>query len=145
VTNALDNISLPLYGNGQNTRDWIFVEEHCEAIDLLLHSRGCDGEIFNIGADQEFSVVQITELILKILDKPKSLIQFVKDRPGHVPRHAVDSSKLRQQFQWVPSADFSTMLERTVQWYIEHEAWWRSIKEKDSGYKEYYSRQYQKR
>ena len=145
VTNAIDDKPLPLYGNGRNTRDWIFVEEHCKAIALLLHSSSHDGEVFNIGAEQEFSVVQITGLILKILDKPDSLIQFVKDRPGHVPRHAVDSSKFRTCFQWAPSADFATKLEETVKWYVEHKSWWRAIKEKDAGYQEYYKEQYQKR
>jgi len=145
VTNALDNIPLPVYGNGQNTRDWIFVEEHCKAIDRLLHSSGHDGEVFNIGADQEYSVLQITEFILNILGKPQSLLQLVKDRPGHVPRHAVDTSKFQQHFQWTPSTDFAAMLEKTVQWYREHEQWWRRIKEQDSGYKHYYREQYQKR
>ena len=144
VTNALNDIPLPVYGNGQNTRDWIYVEEHCAAIDLLLHSSGYDGEIFNIGASEEYSVLQITDVILNTLDKPKSLIQFVKDRPGHVPRHAVDSSKLQKCFNWKASADFSSMLEKTVQWYIENEQWWRRIKEQDEGYKQYYQTQYQK-
>ena len=144
VTNALDNIPLPVYGDGRNTRDWIFVEEHCAAIDILLHSTGYDGEVFNIGANQEYSVLQITETILEILDKPKALIQFVKDRPGHVPRHAVDTSKFRQHLHWSASADFAAMLEKTVQWYIEHEPWWRQIKEQDSEYQQYYRKQYQK-
>ncbi|MCP4403313.1 MAG: dTDP-glucose 4,6-dehydratase [bacterium] len=145
VTNAIDDKPLPLYGDGQNTRDWIFAEEHCKAIALLLHSSAYNGEVFNIGADREFSVVQITELILNILGKAQSLIQFVKDRPGHVPRHAVDSSKFRKCFQWAPSAEFAAKLEETVKWYVEHESWWRRIKEKDAGYQEYYKEQYQKR
>jgi dTDP-glucose 4,6-dehydratase len=145
VTNAIDDKPLPLYGDGQNTRDWIFAEEHCKAISLLLHSSGYDGEIFNVGADQELSVVQITELILNALGKPKSLMQFVTDRPGHVPRHAVNSSKFRKTFQWSPSAEFSSKLEETVKWYVEHESWWRAIKEKDAGYQAYYKEQYHKR
>ncbi len=145
VTNALDNKPLPVYGDGHNTRDWIFVEEHCEAIDLLLHSSGYDGEVFNIGADEEFSVLQITELILETLGKSQSLVQFVKDRPGHVPRHAVDASKLRRYFSWKPSADFAATLKKTVQWYVENEQWWRRIKEQDTEYQEYYHQQYQAR
>ncbi len=145
VTNAIDDKPLPLYGDGQNTRDWIFAEEHCKAIALLLHSSAYNGEVFNIGADREFSVVQITELILNILGKAQSLIQFVKDRPGHVPRHAVNSSKFRKCFQWAPSAKFAAKLEETVRWYVKHESWWRRIKEKDAGYQEYYKEQYQKR
>jgi dTDP-glucose 4,6-dehydratase len=143
VTNALDNIPMPVYGDGRNTRDWIYVEEHCAAVDLLLHSSGTDGEIFNIGAAQEYSVLQISEGILDILGKPKSLLQFVKDRPGHVPRHAVDTSKLQKRFNWAASADFSAMLAKTVQWYQEHEAWWRRIKDQDAEYKHYYHKQYQ--
>jgi dTDP-glucose 4,6-dehydratase len=145
VTNALDNIPLPVYGDGHNTRDWIHVEEHCTAIDILLHSNGYDGAVFNIGRGEEYSVLQITESILSILDKPKSLIQFVKDRPGHVPRHAVDTTRFRRTFQWSPSANFARMMEQTVRWYIEHEPWWRRIKEQDAGYKHYYQSQYEKR
>ncbi len=145
VTNALNNIPLPVYGDGQNTRDWIYVENHCAAIDLLLHSSGYDGEVFNIGADEEYSVLQLSDLILKVLDKPKSLLQFVKDRPGHVPRHAVNTSKFRQHFPWSAATNFPAMLEKTVRWYVEHEDWWRQIKDQDSGYKEYYQKQYQKR
>ncbi len=145
VTNALDNIPLPVYGDGKNTRDWIFVEDHCRAIDLLLHSSGHDGEVFNIGASQEFSVLQITDLILKILGKPASLLQYVKDRAGHVPRHAVDSSKFARLFDWNPATDFAAMLEKTVRWYVEHESWWRRIKEQDASYRKYYEQQYRER
>ncbi len=134
---------MPVYGDGKNTRDWIYVEEHCAAVDLLLHSSGYDGEIFNIGASREYSVLQISDLILDILGKPKSLIRFVQDRPGHVPRHAVDTAKLRRYFNWSASVDFHAMLEKTVQWYREHEAWWRRIKEQDASYKQYYQQQYQ--
>lgn len=145
VTNTIDNIPLPVYGDGHNTRDWIYVEEHCGAIDLLLHSNGHDGEVYNLGTGEEYSILQITDLILKILDKPKSLIQFVKDRPGHVPRHAVDTTKFRRHFTWSDSVDFSVMLEKTVQWYVDHEQWWRRIKDQDFEYKQYYRKQYQER
>lgn len=145
VTNALDNIPLPVYGDGRNTRDWIYVQDHCAAIDLLLHSSGHDGEVFNLGTGEELAVLQITETILRILDKPPSLIQFVKDRPGHVPRHAVDTNKFQQTFGWSPSANFAEMMEKTVQWYVEHEAWWRRIKQQDQGYQHYYQAQYEQR
>ncbi len=145
VTNALDNIPLPVYGDGKNTRDWIFVEDHCRAIDLLLHSSGHDGEVFNIGASQEFSVLEITDVILRILGKPASLLQYVKDRAGHVPRHAVDSSKFARLFGWNPATDFAAMLEKTVQWYVDHESWWRRIKEQDASYRAYYEEQYRER
>ncbi|MBD3309204.1 dTDP-glucose 4,6-dehydratase [candidate division KSB3 bacterium] len=145
VTNALDNIPLPVYGDGHNTRDWIFVEEHCAAIDLLLQSTGCDGQVFNIGSGREYSVLQITDIILHSLNKPASLIQFVTDRPGHVPRHAVDTLKFSTQFGWSASTDFPSMLAKTVQWYRDHEAWWRRIKDQDAGYQHYYHRQYQQR
>ncbi len=145
VTNALDNIPVPVYGDGKNTRDWIFVEDHCRAIDILLHSSGHDGEVFNIGTSQEFSVLQITDLILKALGKPASLLQYVKDRAGHVPRHAVDSSKFAKTFNWNPATDFAAMLEKTVKWYVEHESWWRRIKEQDANYRTYYEQQYRER
>jgi len=145
VTNALDNIPLPVYGDGKNTRDWIFVEDHCRAIDTLLHCDGYDGEVFNIGASQEFSVLQITDAILNILGKPASLLQYVKDRAGHVPRHAVDSSKFARAFDWNPATNFEAMLERTVKWYVDHESWWRRIKEQDANYRKYYEQQYRER
>ncbi|PID59035.1 dTDP-glucose 4,6-dehydratase [candidate division KSB3 bacterium] len=145
VTNAIDDTALPLYGDGKNTRDWIFVEEHCKAISLLLHSSAYDGEVFNIGSNRELSVLQISELILNALGKPTSLMHFVSDRPGHVPRHAVDSSKFRRCFDWRSSADFGAKLEETIRWYVEHENWWRPIKEKDARYQAYYAEQYQKR
>ena len=145
VTNALDNIPLPVYGDGKNTRDWIFVEDHCKAIATLLACEDGDGEVFNIGAGQEFSVLQITDIILKTLGKPNSLIRFVADRPGHVPRHAVDSSKFARRFHWNPATDFAARLEKTVRWYAEHETWWRRIKEQDAGYRQYYQQQYKER
>jgi len=142
VTNALENKPLPVYGDGKNTRDWIFVRDHCRAIDVLLHAEGVEGEVFNIGAHDERSVLEITEVILTILKKPRSLINYVKDRPGHVKRHAVDASKIQARLGWKATTDFQEAMEKTVYWYVENENWWRKIKDRSREYQEYYQRQY---
>ncbi len=140
VTNALEDKSLPVYGDGKNTRDWIFVEDHCRAIDIILHSNGIEGEVFNIGSGIEKSILEIAEMILDILGKNNDLIEFVEDRPGHVIRHAVKTEKLRSVLGWQPSIDFQTGMERTIKWYKENEEWWRKIKSGE--YLEYYKRMY---
>ncbi|KPL16653.1 MAG: dTDP-glucose 4,6-dehydratase [candidate division Zixibacteria bacterium SM23_81] len=140
VTNALENISLPLYGDGLNVRDWLYVRDNCRAIDLVLQ-RGEVGEIYNVGGDNEKSNREITDLILRILDKPKSLVKMVRDRPGHDRRYSVNSEKLKD-LGWAPKARFEDDLERTVQWYEENEDWWRKIKEGRKDFQEYYKRQY---
>lgn len=145
ITNALENKPLPVYGSGKNTRDWINVLDHCEALDLLLHARGQDGEVFNIGGGQEFNILQIGETILQILGQDKSLMQFVKDRPGHVMRHAVDCSKIKKVFGWQPKIDFGEGIKQTVTWYVEHESWWRRIKEKTKEYQEFTKKWYVER
>src|SRR5437016_7431650 len=106
VTNALEDTPLPVYGSGKNTRDWVHVEDHCAALDLLLKNDGVEGEVFNIGASAERSIVQVGEAILKTLAKPKTLLQHVGDRPGHVVRHAVDWTKLRDAIGWTPKTPF---------------------------------------
>jgi len=140
VTNALEDKLLPVYGTGKNTRDWIHVEDHCGALDLLLAAKGVDGEVFNIGASEEHSVNEIAAAILKILKKRMSLLRMVPDRPGHVQRHAVDAGKIRSRLRWKPSRSFSEGLQETVQWYREHEAWWKATKSGD--FQDYYSVQY---
>jgi dTDP-glucose 4,6-dehydratase len=140
VTNALEDVSLPLYGDGLNVRDWLYVQDNCRAIDLVLRG-GEVGEIYNVGADNEKTNREITDLILRILDKPKSLVKMVKDRPGHDRRYSLNSEKLKG-LGWEPKARFEDDLERTVRWYAENEDWWRKIKEGRKGFQEYYKRQY---
>src|SRR5437870_11567528 len=140
VTNALEDKPLPIYGSGKNTRDWIHVEDHCAALDRLLEAKGIEGEVFNIGASAEHSVNEIAAAILKALEKPKSLIRMVPDRPGHVQRHAVDSAKIRSKLHWKPSRSFADGLTETVRWYREHESWWKPVKSGD--FKKYYEVQY---
>ena len=140
VTNALDDKPLPVYGDGGNTRDWIFVNEHCRAIDLLLHSSGLEGEVFNIGSGQEYSILEIARAILLLLGKPESLITLVKDRPGHVRRHAVDTGKISKTLGWRAELPFDRQLAETVAWYRRHRDWWEPIK--SGAYREYYRKHY---
>jgi len=141
ITNALDDLPLPLYGDGLNVRDWIYVLDHCEAVDIVLH-RGAPGEIYNIGAGNELPNVELTKLILKLLGKPESLIQYVKDRPGHDRRYSLDCAKIRA-LGWRPRHRFEEALAETVQWYVENQWWWRKIKSGE--YAEYYRKMYSER
>jgi dTDP-glucose 4,6-dehydratase len=125
VTSLLKGKKVPIYGTGKNIRDWIYVLDHCRAIDFVLHY-GTDGEIYNIGSDNEKTNLDITYEILKILNKDSSSIEFVKDRPGHDWRYSLDSSKLRA-LGWKPQISFETALEETVGWYIQHEGWWQPL------------------
>lgn len=141
ITNAIDNLPLPLYGDGRNVRDWIYVLDHCEAIDVVLH-QGSPGEIYNIGAGNELPNIELTKLILKFLGKPESLIQYVRDRPGHDRRYSLDCDKIKA-LGWCCRHTFEQALEKTVQWYVDNEWWWRKIKSGE--YWEYYRRQYEGR
>jgi dTDP-glucose 4,6-dehydratase len=138
ITNALDDKSLPLYGDGQNVRDWLYVLDHCEAIDLMLRE-GQDGEIYNVGADHELTNLELTETILDLVGKPRSLIQFVEDRPGHDRRYSLDSSKIRA-LGWRARRRFEEALEGTVRWYSENRWWWEKLKAGE--YESYYQKQY---
>jgi dTDP-glucose 4,6-dehydratase len=142
VTNAIDNQPLPLYGDGLQMRDYQYVLDHCEAIDLVLH-KGEIGGIYNIGTGTEMRNVDMTHLILKLLDKPESLIQPVRDRPGHDRRYALDVTKIRV-LGWEPAHTCEEAIEKTVRWYVENEWWWRPIKG-GTHYQEYYKRQYEGR
>lgn len=143
VTNAIDDQPLPLYGDGKNVRDWLFVEDHCAAIDFLIE-RGENSEVYNVGGGNERENREITHKILEILGKPETLIRRVADRQGHDRRYSLDTTKLaRLGFQC--TTDFDAALERTVRWYLDHEPWWRAIKERSAEYKEYYEKQYAKR
>ena len=138
ITNALDDKPLPLYGDGLNVRDWLYVLDHCEAIDLMLHE-GQDGEIYNVGSNNELTNLELTDTILELMGKPQSLIQFVEDRPGHDRRYSLDSAKIRH-LGWRPKHAFENALEGTVRWYTENRWWWEKIK--SGAYDSYYERQY---
>jgi dTDP-glucose 4,6-dehydratase len=138
ITNALEDRPLPLYGDGRNVRDWLYVLDNCAAIDVVLRS-GVEGEVYNIGGGHEVENIVLTRQILHLLGKPETLIQPVKDRPGHDRRYAVDSKKIRQ-LGWAPRHRFGDALAATVAWYREHEAWWRPLKSGE--FRTYYAKQY---
>ncbi|MFB3879883.1 MAG: dTDP-glucose 4,6-dehydratase [Armatimonadota bacterium] len=138
ITNALDDIQLPLYGDGLNVRDWLYVDDHCSGIDTVLR-KGVPGEAYNLGADQERTNLELTKRILELTGKGEELIRHVTDRPGHDRRYSVDSAKARA-LGWRPTVGFEEGLRRTVAWYRENEAWWRRIK--DGSYREYYRQMY---
>jgi dTDP-glucose 4,6-dehydratase len=140
ITNAIDDIALPLYGDGLNIRDWLHVEDHCRGIDLLL-SKGTPGEVYNIGGGNEVKNVDLTYRILELTGKTKALIKPVADRLGHDRRYCLDTSKLKAM-GWAPQANFETGLAATVEWYKNNEWWWRPIKENDPAFREYYATQY---
>ncbi|HUI28800.1 MAG TPA: dTDP-glucose 4,6-dehydratase [Candidatus Acidoferrales bacterium] len=142
IINAMQNRELPIYGDGENVRDWIFVEDHCEAIDTVLY-HGVVGEIYNIGGGNEIRNIEMAKLILKRLGKPESLLKFVKDRPGHDRRYAMDSSKIEIELRWKPHRSFEEGIEETIRWYTDHEDWWRRIISGE--YQHYYKLQYEGR
>jgi dTDP-glucose 4,6-dehydratase len=129
VTNLIDNIKVPLYGDGMNVRDWIYVDDNCEALDLVLH-RGKIGEIYNIGAENEKPNIWITRKLINILGKSEDMIEPVADRLGHDRRYSVDCSKIKKELGWNTRYNFEEALEKTAQWYIRNECWWRPLKEK---------------
>jgi len=138
VTNAIDGTDLPLYGDGRNVRDWLFVADNCAAIDLVLR-RGQDGEVYNIGGGTEVENIDLTREILRLTGRPETLIRRVTDRPGHDRRYSLDSTKVRR-LGWTPRHAFGEALAATVGWYREHESWWRPLKSGD--FRAYYQRQY---
>jgi dTDP-glucose 4,6-dehydratase len=142
IANATDDKPLPVYGKGLNVRDWLFVRDHCTALDAVLE-RGRDGEVYNIGGNSEWSNIDIVRLLLAKVRKPESLITFVKDRPGHDLRYAIDPSKIMKELGWAPAVTFEQGLQRTVEWYVKHEPWWRGIM--SGAYKEYYREMYEER
>ncbi|RME98869.1 MAG: dTDP-glucose 4,6-dehydratase [Chloroflexi bacterium] len=139
VTNAIDNKPLPLYGDGMQMRDYQYVLDHCEGIDMVLR-KGQPGEIYNLGTGVESTNIELAHLILKLLGKPESLIQPITDRPGHDRRYALDCSKIKA-LGWNSSHNFEQAVEATVKWYVDNEWWWRKIKD-GRHYQEYYRRQY---
>jgi len=143
VTNAIDDLPLPLYGDGKNIRDWLFVEDHCAAIDFLIE-RGENSEVYNIGGGNERENREITFKILELLEKPDTLIKRVADRQGHDRRYSIATTKL-EQLGFTLTTNFDQALERTVRWYADHEPWWRAIKERSAEYRAYYEKQYANR
>jgi dTDP-glucose 4,6-dehydratase len=143
ATNAIDDLLLPLYGDGKNVRDWLFVRDHAAAIDFLLDA-GKPGETYNVAGGNEAENIEITRTVLKELGKPESLIRFVDDRPGHDRRYSLDASKLKA-LGFSPATSFAAGLSETVRWYRDHEEWWRPIKDRDAAYREFYRSQYERR
>ena len=139
ISRALADEPLPIYGKGENVRDWLFVEDHCSAIDLIIH-KGRVGEVYNIGGHNEKTNLEVVKEILKQLGKPESLITYVTDRPGHDMRYAIDPTKIVDELGWKPAHDFESGIKYTVQWYLDNRKWWENII--NGEYKNYYEKMY---
>ncbi len=139
IANASEGKELPVYGDGQNVRDWLYVQDHCEAL-LAVLERGRPGEVYNVGGANEYPNLAIVRLILAELGKPESLIRFVKDRPGHDRRYAIDAAKIARELGWQPRFTFEQALPRTIAWYRTHSVWLQRVR--SGAYREYYERQY---
>ena len=139
ITRTLNDQSLPVYGKGENVRDWLYVEDHCSAIDAILH-KGKSGEVYNIGGNTEMTNLSVVQTILAQLNKPESLITYVQDRKGHDLRYAIDASKMKHALGWEPKMSFDEGIKRTIQWYLDHEDWWKEILSGD--YQHYYHTMY---
>jgi len=126
ISRALADEELPVYGKGENVRDWLHVSDHCKAIDLILHE-GRAGEVYNVGGHNERTNLEVVKTILKALEKPESLIRYVTDRPGHDMRYAIDPTKLETELGWQPEYSFDTGIQQTIQWYLDHQDWWKNI------------------
>ena len=127
INNALNDIPLPVYGKGENVRDWLCVEDHCRAIDLIIHDENSDGEIYNIGGHNEMKNIDIVKLICHELGKPESLIKFVTDRKGHDLRYAIDPEKIYKKLGWLPETKFSEGIKKTILWYLNNKSWWEPL------------------
>ncbi len=141
ISRALANESLPVYGNGLNVRDWLYVEDHCRAIDLIIH-KGKIGEVYNVGGHNEKSNIDIVKTILKLLGKSEDLITFVEDRKGHDMRYAIDPTKIHNDLGWLPETKFEDGIKKTIDWYLKNKKWWKDIISGE--YKEYYNKMYSK-
>lgn len=139
ISRALANESLPVYGNGLNVRDWLYVEDHCRAIDLIIH-KGKIGEVYNVGGHNEKSNIDIVKTILKLLGKSEDLITFVEDRKGHDMRYAIDPTKIHNALGWLPETKFEDGIKKTIDWYLNNKKWWKDIISGE--YKEYYNKMY---
>lgn len=139
IANALADKPLPVYGTGENVRDWLYVEDHCRAIDMIIHD-GRVGEVYNIGGHNERTNLEVVKTILKQLGKPESLITFVGDRKGHDLRYAIDPAKISGELGWLPETKFDDGIRQTIDWYLENKEWWQNIMSGE--YQEYYDRMY---
>jgi len=142
IINALSDKELPVYGKGENVRDWLYVEDHCSAIDLIIRG-GRVGEVYNIGGHNERTNLEVVKTILHALNKPESLIRFVTDRPGHDLRYAIDATKIERELGWIPQTLFDAGIQSTIRWYLNNEIWWRNVL--DGSYRAYYDRMYKDR
>ena len=142
IANALADKPLPVYGTGENVRDWLYVEDHCRAIDLILH-KGKIGEVYNVGGHNEMANIDIVKLICQKLGKPESLITFVTDRKGHDMRYAIDPAKIHRELGWLPQTKFADGIEKTISWYLENKDWWQEIISGE--YQNYYEKMYANR
>jgi dTDP-glucose 4,6-dehydratase len=142
IANALADKPLPVYGEGINVRDWLYVEDHCRAIDLIIHN-GTVGEVYNIGGHNERTNLEVVKTILRLLDKSEDLITYVTDRPGHDMRYAIDPTKIHGELGWLPQTKFSDGIKRTIDWYLENRDWWENIV--NGEYQQYYEKMYSNR
>lgn len=142
IANALYDKELPVYGKGENVRDWLYVEDHCSAIDLIIH-KGRVGEVYNIGGHNEKTNLEVVKIILKELNKSENLIKYVTDRPGHDMRYAIDPTKIHTELGWLPATKFEDGIKKTIQWYLDNKTWWQNII--NGEYKNYYERHYKGR
>ena len=142
ISRALADEELPVYGTGENVRDWLHVEDHCAAIDLILRN-GCIGEVYNVGGHNERTNLEVVKTILKALNKPESLIRYVKDRPGHDMRYAIDPTKLETELGWRPKYNFDTGIQQTIEWYLNNKEWWQNII--NGEYTKYFEKMYGER
>jgi len=143
ITNAILGEDLPVYGTGKNTRDWIYVEDHCRALEMALLAEGVEGEVLNIGSGEEYSILEIAGFILDALGLGQDRIRMVDDRPGHVLRHAVDTERIRSTLRWAPEVTMRDGMPMTVRWYGENRAWWERIRSGE--FQEYYREHYERR
>ena len=139
ITRALNDQSLPVYGKGENIRDWLYVEDHCAAIDLVMR-KGREGEVYNVGGHNERTNLEVVKTVLRELGKPESLITFVTDRPGHDRRYAIDPSKIHAELGWLPRTSFDDGIRQTVRWYLDNRTWWEHILAGE--YQHYYQTMY---
>ena len=142
IANALNDKPLPVYGEGLNVRDWLYVEDHCKAIDLIIH-KGKVGEVYNIGGHNEMKNIDIVKIICKALDKPESLITYVTDRKGHDMRYAIDPTKIHNELGWLPETMFADGIQKTIKWYLDNKEWWETIISGE--YQNYYDKMYSNR
>ena len=142
IANALNDKKLPVYGKGENVRDWLYVEDHCSAIDLIIR-KGKIGEVYNIGGHNERTNLEVVKTIIKELSKSEDLIEFVTDRPGHDRRYAIDPTKIHNELGWLPATKFDDGIKKTIEWYLTHKSWWEKIISGE--YKDYYDKMYKNR